>query len=152
MVTMWSPQLLAFMWCVNELMEKRIPVMLLRVIEHWFSIGNTCVKWGTYFSHSFKLLCGVRQGGVLSLYLFAVYIDSVYQKAAATRTGCYFKGICFSILMYADDIILLAPSVSALQHQIRRRLWKWTPVFWYVYQRQQITLYHGWLASCTALS
>ena len=96
----------------------------MRVIEHWFSIGNTCVKWGAYFSHSFKLLCGVRQGGVLSPYLFAVYIDSVYQKAAAimnlmnaaTRAGCYFKGICFSILMYADDIILLAPSVSAFQH------------------------------------
>ena len=56
------------------------------------------------------------QGGVLSPYLFAVYIDSVYQKAAATRAGCYFKGIYFSILMYADDIILLAQSVSALQH------------------------------------
>jgi len=27
-----------------KVMEKRIPVMLLRVIEHWFSIGNTCVK------------------------------------------------------------------------------------------------------------
>ena len=53
---------------------------------------------------------------MLSPYLFTVYIDSVYQKAAATRAGCYFKGICFSILMYADDIILLAPSVSALQH------------------------------------
>ena len=60
--------------------------MLLRVVEYWFSIG-TCVKWGTYFSHSFKLLCGVRQGGILSPYLFAVYIDSVYQKAAATRAA-----------------------------------------------------------------
>ena len=90
--------------------------MLLCVTEHWFSIGNTCVKWGTYFSQSFKLLCGVRQGTVLSPYLLAVYINSVYQKAAATRAGCYFKGICFSILMYADDIILLAQSVSALQH------------------------------------
>jgi len=99
-----------------KLMEKRIPVMLLRVTEHWFSIGNTCVKWETYFSQSFKLLCGVRQGGVLYPYLFAVYINSVYQKAANTRARCYFKGICFSILMYADDIILLAPSVSAFQH------------------------------------
>ena len=38
-----------------KLMEKQIPAMLLCVIEHWFSIGNTCVKWGTYFSQSFKL-------------------------------------------------------------------------------------------------
>ena len=50
---------------------------------------------GKYFSQSFKLLCGVRQGGVLSPYLFAVCIDSVYQKAAATRAGCYFKGIIY---------------------------------------------------------
>jgi len=43
---------------------------------HWFlSLIPACVKWRTYFSQSFKMLCGVRQGGVLSPYLFAVYID-----------------------------------------------------------------------------
>ena len=57
-----------------KLMERRIPDMLLYVIEHWFSIGRTCVKWGTYFSRYFNLSCGVRQGGVLSPYLFAIII------------------------------------------------------------------------------
>jgi len=54
--------------------------MFLYVIEHWFSIGRTCVKWGTYFSRYFNLSCGVRQEGVLSPYLFALYIDSVLKR------------------------------------------------------------------------
>ena len=62
------------------------------------------------------MFCGVRQGGVLSPYLFAIYVDSVYEKVAVTSVGCHVKWACVSILMYADDILLLAPSVSALQH------------------------------------
>ena len=45
---------------IIKLMERRIPDMLLYVIEHWFSIGCTCVKWGTYVSRYFNLSCGVR--------------------------------------------------------------------------------------------
>jgi len=65
----------------------------------------------------------------------------MYQKAAATRAGCYFKGICFSILMYADDIILLAPSISALQHLLDVCESELQYLEAYVYQRQQISLY-----------
>jgi len=51
----------------------------------------------------------------MSPYLFAIYIDSVFEKVAATRVGCHVQWACASIL-YADDILLLAPTVSALQH------------------------------------
>ena len=63
-----------------KLTKRQIPDMFLYVIEHWFSIGRTCVKWGTYFSRYFNLSCGVRQEGVLSPYLFALYIDSVLKR------------------------------------------------------------------------
>jgi len=51
----------------------------------------------------------------LSPYLFVVFIDSVVDKIKASGLGCYNKFVCYSILLYADDVILLSPSVSSLQ-------------------------------------
>jgi len=36
------------------------------------------VKWGTNYSSPFTVTNGVRQGGVLSPYLFAVYLDELW--------------------------------------------------------------------------
>ena len=93
-----------------------MPLNLLAILENWFQSGVTCVKWRSAVSDFYKLTCGVRQGGVLSPYLFALYIDSVIDRARrADGIGCYIRNECFSILLYADDIILLAPSVTALE-------------------------------------
>jgi len=67
------------------------------------------------YSAFFELLCGIRQGGVLSPYLFAVFIDSVVERVRASGIGCYVKFVCVSVILYADDILLIAPSVTALQ-------------------------------------
>ena len=99
-----------------KLMERHIPVYLLSLLEHWFSIGVTCVKWGCRMSRFFGLSCGIRQGGVLSPYLFAIYIDGVIRKVSDSRFSSFLKGICISIfILYADDILLVAPSVTSLQ-------------------------------------
>ena len=63
----------------------------------------------------FRLLAGVRQGGVLSPFLFALFIDSLVDKVKSIGVGCYLSSVCVSIFLYADDILLLAPSVTALQ-------------------------------------
>lgn len=103
-----------------KLMEKSIPTNVLTLLENWYTFGCTCVKWGSNFSNFFGLRCGVRQGGVLSPYLFAIYIDSVVVKIKQEQSiGCYINYECVSILLYADDIILLAPSVTALQQLLR---------------------------------
>ena len=46
-----------------KLMERHIPANLLLLLENWFAIGVTCVKWDTTFSGFVRLLCGIRQGG-----------------------------------------------------------------------------------------
>jgi hypothetical protein len=89
---------------------------LLKTFECWFSKGLTCVRWGSIYSNFFQLTCGIRQGGVLSLYFFALYIDDIVDKVNKHyNLGCYIKGFCVSILLYADDIIIIAPTVTSLQ-------------------------------------
>ena len=66
----------------------------------------------------FQLKCGVRQGGVLSPYLFALYIDIIVDKVKRQNIGCILHYFCYSIILYADDMLLLAPSLDALQRLI----------------------------------
>lgn len=98
-----------------KLMQRSLPVQLLTVFENWFFKCFTCVKWGSVYSSFYKLNCGIRQGGVLSPHFFAVYIDSIVTKVKSLGIGCQLGLVKFSIFLYADDILLLAPSIRSLQ-------------------------------------
>ena len=47
--------------------------------------------------------------------MFAIYIDDVVRRIELSNIGCCIKLKCVSILLYADDIILISPSVVSLQ-------------------------------------
>jgi len=79
------------------------------VLDDWFSCCSTFVKWLGSVSFSFKLTSWVRQGYVLSSYLFAVYIDDLIIDIVRQSGGCTFHFVSVCIVVYADDIILLAP-------------------------------------------
>ena len=90
-----------------KLMKRRVPNCLLTVLENWYQNCWTCVKWNGVFSFFFKIEFGVRQGSVLSPLLFAVYLDDIHKYFPA--------GTDYFIVLYADDILLLSPSVNELQ-------------------------------------
>ena len=90
-----------------------LPNCLLSLIEHWLiSVLCVCNLEDTY--DIFQLKCGVRQGGVLSPYYFAVYIDDLIRRLQRLNCGCFIRSACVNAFLYADDIILLAPSIDAL--------------------------------------
>jgi len=59
--------------------------------------------------------CGVRQGGVLSPVLFAVYIDGIIDKLEGVGLGCWPGNVFVGCILYADDIVLISPTVHSLQ-------------------------------------
>ena len=99
-----------------KLMKRGIPVAFVKMFLFWNSISYNQVRWQDILSQPYKLLAGVRQGGVLSPVLFSVYVDDILQMFK--KYGCIYKGLSVSAIMYADDILLLAPSVQELQRMI----------------------------------
>ena len=64
-------------------------------------------------SGAFRVGNGTRQGGVLSPCLFVRYIRELIDGMIDSAVGCNIGGV-FYILAYADDLVLLASSWSAL--------------------------------------
>ena len=64
---------------------------------------------------TFCCLHGIRQEGQLSPLLYNVYTDDLNHHLQATGVGCYVRGAWVNSLSYADNMVLLAPTVTALQ-------------------------------------
>ena len=82
-----------------KLMNRKLPLELLDTLEHLLSSCWTYVKWKSTLSPFKKIDFGVRQGSVLSPYLFAVLLDDIIDHLTFHNK--------LSIVLYADDILLM---------------------------------------------
>ena len=70
-------------------------------------------------SKSFKASNGVKQGGVMSPILFTVYIDGLLCRLRNAGFGCYIGTNFCGAFGYADDLVLLAPTVSSIKAMLK---------------------------------
>ena len=66
-------------------------------------------------STTFRCSNGIRQGGQLSSLLYNVYTNDLNHHLQATGVGWYVGFTWVNSLSYAGDMVLLAPTVTALQ-------------------------------------
>ena len=101
-----------------KLLKRGCPLKFIELLDNWYDKCFTCVKWGNSLSRFIKLNAGVRQGGILSPALFAVYVDDILVLLRNSGLGCHIGQLCCSAFMFADDLMLLSIAVSDLQKMI----------------------------------
>jgi hypothetical protein len=73
------------------------------------------VRVNNYLTSLFPILCGVKQGCLIHPTLFAIFINDLATQIKSMNKGIDIDGTNLSILLYADDIVILAPNESNLQ-------------------------------------
>ena len=73
------------------------------------------MRWKAQLSDQFHVSNGVKQGGILSPVLFSIYTDVMLRYLRGPGVGCYVGHHLAGALAYADDVVILAPSRSALE-------------------------------------
>ena len=103
----------------DELVKRKLPAMVLRLFLNSYCSQVSRVNWNHTRSASFEVLNGVKQGGILSPFLFCVYIDGLLQRLKESRVGCFVGSNFLGALAYADDITLLAPTAHAMRLMLK---------------------------------
>ena len=102
----------------NKLMDRNIPRNFISLLSKWYGKIFATVKWKSCESPTFQIFSGVRQGGVLSPLLFAIFVDNILVKLKLSGLGCRIHGVFINAIMYADDLLLLSISVSDLHSMV----------------------------------
>ena len=107
----------------QKLLKRGLPLPVVRFLSSWYHDQQMRVRWEQSLSSSFGVSNGVRQGSVLSPVLFSVYLDELLDMLSDSNVGCYWGGHFAGAVCYADDIVLLAPSASALRRMLSSFSW-----------------------------
>ena len=93
------------------LMREDIPIDIVFILMHYLRNQSAKIVWNNASSEYRTIEWGVRQGGILSPFLFKFYINSLIDDISAMEEGCCLGISKLNILAYADDIALIASSI-----------------------------------------
>jgi hypothetical protein len=115
----------------NRVWREGVRGKMWRVLRNLYSGTQNCVIVGGEKTDFFEVEEGVRQGCVLSPTLFSIYLNGVVREIYENGSGIDVCGKKLAILLYADDIVLIANSAEELQRNMEimtdwGRKWKCT--------------------------
>ena len=100
------------------LIDRKMCYAYAKLLLSMYTSQSLTVRWMNGISGSFECKNGVKQGGVLSPILFSIIIDVLLQRLRACGVGCYLGHVFSGAVSYADDVSLMAPSISGAQKML----------------------------------
>ena len=99
----------------HKMKEKGVEINVLRILKKYYDTSQGMIKLNGVYSRRFVIRCGVKQGGILSPYLFNFFINDLIEQCVMKNVGAKFDGLNVSIIVYCDDILLISPIKRHLQ-------------------------------------
>ena len=94
----------------SRLMEDGVPSKLVDLVKMWYRNVKAKVRVNDVDSDWFESKVGVRQGDTLSPLLFNIFINGIVEKVKQSGVGVKIGDALLSVLLFADDMVLLAES------------------------------------------
>ena len=91
---------------------------ILKAVQSLYENVNCAIRINDYLTPFIEVRQGVKQGCKLSPTLFALYINDLAREIKNLNLGVDIDDLQLSILLYADDIALIAPDASSLQKML----------------------------------
>ena len=95
-------------------LDRNVTLHIMKLFFFLYREQVFIVRWNNSLPMTFRCSNGIRQGGQLSPLSYNVNTDDLNHHLQTTGVGCYIGGAWVISLSYADDIVLLAPTVTAL--------------------------------------
>ena len=99
----------------ERMRDKGIDGKMWRVVRNLYREVGSCVRLGEEKTEWFNVEVGLRQGCILSPVLFSIFIDKFEVKKVG---GVKYGEIELSLLLFADDIVLVAENPKMLQRML----------------------------------
>lgn len=100
-------------------LRDKIPVEYWRAIKSYYNESQIVVKLNNEKSDIYTTTEGVKQGSILSGFMFNFFIDDLLRESLNYQIGAKMGEKNLSAIAYCDDIMLLSPSVTHLKKLIK---------------------------------
>ena len=107
-----------------RLLNYGIDGKFLQVVRAMYTDLQMCVKLHNHLTNWFDSNVGVRQGDTLSPTLFNLFVNTLATEIKELNCGIKIGDTTVSILLYADDIVLIAETETSLQKMLDT-VYKW---------------------------
>lgn len=91
----------------------------LRIIKLWYTGMREMVCIDGNYSKCYNILQGTRQGGVLSPWLFTVFVNDLISILQRTGLGIVIHDMYYGSPMFADDLTMLSRLKSGLDQMLK---------------------------------